>query len=95
MSKRTLKEISLDLLEQYMDAKEDLIWEYSGSIGDDTKRLEEEVAIIRQEIEEADDVKTGTAKIVTNGNCCVCGEPLDNGLFLCKKCAGHTESDHE
>jgi len=32
-------------------------------------------------------VKTAMAKIVTNGNCCICGEPLDNGLFLCKKCA--------
>ena len=40
---------------------------------------------------EADHVKTVTAKIVTNGNCCVCGKPLDSGLFLCKKCAAHTE----
>ena len=54
MSKRTLKEIALDLLEQYGDAKESLIWEYSGSIDEDTKRLEEKVAKIRQEIEEAD-----------------------------------------
>ena len=53
MSKRTLKEIALDLLKQYRDAKESLIWEYSGSIDEDTKRLEEEVAKIRQEIEEA------------------------------------------
>ena len=36
-------------------------------------------------------VKTAMAKIVTSGDCCVCGEPLDNGLFLCKKCAEHTE----
>ena len=30
--------------------------------------------------------KTGMAKIITNGNCCICGKPLDSGLFLCKKC---------
>lgn len=54
MSKQTLKEIALDLLEQYRDAKERLIWEFSGSIDEDTKRLEEKVVKIRQEIEEAE-----------------------------------------
>jgi hypothetical protein len=54
MSKRTLKEIALALLEQYRDAKESLIWEYSGSIDEDTEILEAEVARIRQEIEVAD-----------------------------------------
>lgn len=54
MSNRTLKEIALDLLEQYMDAKESLIWENSGNIDEDTKRLEEKVTKIRQEIEEVD-----------------------------------------
>lgn len=40
--------------------------------------------------QEADHVKTVTTKIVANGNCCVCGKPLDSGLFLCEKCAAHT-----
>ena len=39
--------------------------------------------------------KTGMAKIVTNGNCCICGKPLDSGLFLCKKCASHIENRRE
>ena len=54
MSKRTLKEIALYILEMYEDAQEAVIWEYSGSINEDIKRLEEKVAKIRQEIEEAD-----------------------------------------
>lgn len=51
MSERTLKEIALDLLEQYKDAKETVIWEYSGSIDEDIKRLEAEVEKTRQEVE--------------------------------------------
>ena len=51
MSERTLKEIALDLLEQYKDAKETVIWEYSGSIDADIKKLKEKVSVIRQGIE--------------------------------------------
>ena len=39
--------------------------------------------------------KTGMTKIITNGNCCVCGKPLDSGLFLCKKCASHMDNMRE
>ena len=51
--------------------------------------------ITKKEKADSDHAKTGTAKIVTNGNCCICGKPLDSGLFLCKKCAAHTGADHE
>lgn len=42
-----------------------------------------------------DDIKTVTDKIIMNGNCCVCGKPIDNGLFLCEKCAAHIENRRE
>jgi hypothetical protein len=62
--------------------------------------------ITNKEKADSDNAKTGMAKIVTNGNCCICEKPLDSGLFLCKKCASHTvnrrkamgakkEEDHE
>ena len=54
MRKRTLKEIALYILEMYEDAEETVIWEYSGSIDADMKKLKAKVAKIRQEIEEAD-----------------------------------------
>ena len=54
MNERTLKEIALDLLDKYEEAKETVIWEYSGSIDDDIKKLKAEVSSIRQEIEVAD-----------------------------------------
>jgi len=43
----------------------------------------------------SDNISRQASIIVTNGNCCVCGKPLDSGLFLCEKCAAHTEEDHE
>ena len=52
MSERTLKEIALYILEIYEEAKETVIWEYSGSIDVDMKELKEKVSEIRQEIEE-------------------------------------------
>ena len=51
------------------------------------KKIEDSYAKGRPEWCPLIEVKTVTAKIVTNGNCCVCGKPLDSGLFLCKKCA--------
>lgn len=52
MSERTLKEIALDLSRKYEEAQETVIWEYSGSIDADIKKLKAEVLSIRQEIEE-------------------------------------------
>lgn len=51
MNERTLKEIALDLLNKYEEAKETVIWEYSGTIDDDIEELHAEVEKTRLEIE--------------------------------------------
>lgn len=39
---RSLKDIALELLDKYEDSETHVIWEYSGSIDEDLKELEDE-----------------------------------------------------
>jgi hypothetical protein len=83
-----LKEIALDLLEQYRDAKEDLIWEYSGSIDEDTKRLEEKVAKIRQEIEDQTTSGWITGRLPDKPCVClamICGDSIGENFVVMTK----------
>ena len=54
MKKRTIKEIALELLEKYHYAKEGFIWECSGDIEDDIKKLKKEVSDYKNEIQEGE-----------------------------------------
>mgnify|MGYP007101871856 CR=1 FL=1 len=47
-----LKEIALELLSKYKKSGENVIWEYSGNIQEDTDNLMEEVEKYRERIEE-------------------------------------------
>ena len=48
-----LKEIALELLSKYKKSEENVIWEYSGTIQEDTDNLVAEVEQYRRKIEEA------------------------------------------
>lgn len=48
---RTLKDVALELLALYQDAQTSVIWEYSGSISEDTQRLNDKCGAYRKEIE--------------------------------------------
>lgn len=52
--KRSMKEIALYLLEQYYLSESSVIGEFSGSIEKDLAILDNEIAELRREIEEAD-----------------------------------------
>ena len=54
MKKRSLKEIALYLLKRYELSELEVIGEFSGNIKEDEARLQEEIAELRREIEEAD-----------------------------------------
>ena len=54
MTKMTLKEIALDLLEKYRESETGVIWEYSGHIEESLKKLDAECEKYREKIEEAD-----------------------------------------
>ena len=54
MKKRSLKEIALYLLKQYELSESEVIGEFSGNIKEDEAKLQEEIAELRREIEEAD-----------------------------------------
>ena len=49
---RTIKEIALELLEKYEYAQQSVIWEWSGDIEGDEKKLKKEVAKYKKEINE-------------------------------------------
>ena len=53
MKNKKLVKIAFDLLDRYEAAQESLIWEYSTCIKDDTEKLYEEVASLREQIREA------------------------------------------
>ena len=83
MSERTLKEIALYILEMYEDAKETVIYEYSGSIDADLKELKAKVSEVRQGIEEmAPDRKQG---IWMGSVCSACGQSTPN-YYDCEYC---------
>lgn len=48
---RTLKDVALELLALYQDAETSVIWEYSGSIEEDTQKLSDKCYAYRKEIE--------------------------------------------
>ena len=49
---KALKEIALDILEKYKNVGETVIYEYSGSIGEDLAKHEWECDVFRMQIEE-------------------------------------------
>lgn len=51
----TIKEIAMELLKKYEEAKTTVIWEYSGNIDGDIKKLKKEIGRYKKEINQSTD----------------------------------------
>lgn len=101
---KTLKEIALELLEKYRLSETGQIWEMSGSISEDTAKLEDECNYIRKQIEGMAEPKKGRWD-VEHGvfmhdniygdiyRCSVCGyrERNPEGFNYCPHCGAKME----